>query len=231
MRSWTWIALSLLVISCGGPPQRELSEVDLAMKEAVLAQRCAPEEYAAAQRMQQKANQLSKDGKYDEAKVTAIAAKKLYEEAQKKAAARREECFKPKNGVEPKGVKAFLEEDKNAAALDATAGRGLQTVFFDFNAFEVNASNREVLNHNAQWINARPDKKITLSGHADERGSSEYNLALGEKRALVVKRYLITLGVNGDRLRTMSFGEEMPLELGNNEAAHAHNRRVELASN
>lgn len=105
---------------------------------------------------------------------------------------------------------------------------GAQTIYFDYDSSALRADAREGLKVNASAINATPaEKLVRLAGHCDERGTEEYNLALGERRAQAARDYLIQLGVPGSRLITVSYGEEMPAALGHNEEAWAQNRRVE----
>ncbi len=104
----------------------------------------------------------------------------------------------------------------------------LEAIFFDFDSYEIRDDMKDRLQKDAQLLLAHPEWKVELQGNCDERGSSEYNLALGEKRALMVKRYLLNLGLDPRRLTTVSFGEERPLAKGHNEKAWALNRRVDL---
>ncbi len=105
----------------------------------------------------------------------------------------------------------------------------LQTIRFDFNEYSLTAGARRVLDANAECLRSRGGGSVTLAGHADERGTEEYNLHLGERRANSVKKYLSALGVPESRLRTVSYGEERPVNRGQNEEAWSENRRVELA--
>jgi peptidoglycan-associated lipoprotein len=90
------------------------------------------------------------------------------------------------------------------------------------------AEARATLQRNADWLKAHPDQSVTLEGHCDERGTNEYNFALGQRRAQSVFQYLIGLGVSKDRLSTVTYGEEQPLVDASNESAWAQNRRVEF---
>ncbi len=99
-------------------------------------------------------------------------------------------------------------------------------VFFAFDSAEVDEAGQQALNTNAEVLKRYPTWVITIEGHADERGTAEYNLALGERRAMAARTYLVTLGVSGDRLRTVSYGKEFPFDPGQNEAAYAKNRRA-----
>lgn len=98
-------------------------------------------------------------------------------------------------------------------------------VFFDFDKFDLKADARATLEKQAAWLKKYPSASVTLEGHCDERGTREYNLALGERRANSAKDYLVGLGVNPARVKTISYGKERPAALGHNEAAWAQNRR------
>ena len=98
-------------------------------------------------------------------------------------------------------------------------------VFFGFDKFNLKADARKTLEKQAAWMKANHSVTVTLEGHADERGTREYNLALGERRANSVKDYLAALGVNPARMKTISYGKERPIASGSNEAAWGQNRR------
>lgn len=105
----------------------------------------------------------------------------------------------------------------------------LQTVYFDYDRSEIRADQMAKLQANATVIKARPaNAYIKVAGHCDERGTQEYNLALGERRALAIRETLIQLGCDANRLVTVSYGEEMPADPGSSEAAWAKNRRAEF---
>jgi len=101
-----------------------------------------------------------------------------------------------------------------------------QPVFFGVDSFEVDSTAQQALTANAGILKKYPTWVITLEGHCDERGTAEYNLALGEKRALAAKTYLVSLGVPADRLRTVSYGKEFPFDPGHDEGAWSKNRRA-----
>ena len=98
-------------------------------------------------------------------------------------------------------------------------------VFFDFDKSALSAEGKATLDKQAAWLKKYPQWAITVEGHADERGTREYNLALGEKRANSVKKYLAAAGIADSRLKTISYGKERPAVQGSNEAAWAQNRR------
>jgi peptidoglycan-associated lipoprotein len=99
-------------------------------------------------------------------------------------------------------------------------------VFFDFDQSDLTPEARETVEKLAIWLGNFPQVRLLIEGHTDERGTREYNLALGERRANSVKEYLVALGVDPNRLETISFGEERPAVLGSNEEAWAQNRRA-----
>src|SRR3546814_16991436 len=98
-------------------------------------------------------------------------------------------------------------------------------VFFDFDSYDVRADQRGTVEALAAWLDTNPSVTLTIEGHADERGTREYNLALGDRRANAVRDYLVALGTNPARLTTVSYGEERPAVLGSNDSAWAQNRR------
>ncbi len=102
------------------------------------------------------------------------------------------------------------------------------TVFFDYDAASLSGATTGQLDVNIAWMRANPNIVVRLIGHADERGTSEYNLALGMRRAERVREYLINKGIANNRLLTVSYGEELPLRRGHAESAWARNRRVEF---
>jgi len=102
----------------------------------------------------------------------------------------------------------------------------LEDAFFDTDRFDLTPEARGVLAKNSSWLSKYPTVMVLLEGHCDERNTREYNLALGERRANAVRDYLTSLGVAGDRVRTISYGEERPFSLGHNEEAWRLNRRA-----
>ena len=122
-------------------------------------------------------------------------------------------------------------------ALDPLASRDIdlinknspfQPVFFLFDSSDLDGTGQQALNTNAEILKKYPTWVITIEGHADERGTAEYNLALGERRAVAARTYLVSLGVPADRLRTVSYGKEFPFDPGHDENAWAKNRRAQF---
>jgi peptidoglycan-associated lipoprotein len=104
----------------------------------------------------------------------------------------------------------------------------LQTVYFDYDKSDLSDSTRATLQSNAEWLKANPGRTVLVEGHCDERGTVEYNLALGQRRAASVKDYLGGLGIDASRLKTVSYGKERPVDPGHDETAHGRNRRAEF---
>lgn len=100
------------------------------------------------------------------------------------------------------------------------------TINFDLDQYDIDARARQILDSQAQWLMQYPNTRITLEGHADERGTREYNLALGDRRANAAKNYLAARGVSPTRITTISYGKERPIALGSDEASWAQNRRA-----
>ena len=98
-------------------------------------------------------------------------------------------------------------------------------VLFGYDSSELDDEDRSILDNQGKFLNQNPSLKVTIEGHCDERGTREYNLALGEKRASAVKDYLISVGINSDRISVVSYGKERPQVLGSNKAAWSMNRR------
>lgn len=103
---------------------------------------------------------------------------------------------------------------------------GADTIYFDTDKYDIDSADQTALAKQAQWLMQYPGKRATIEGHCDERGTREYNLALGERRANATKNYLVSLGVDASRISTISYGKERPVALGSNEQAWAQNRRA-----
>ena len=102
----------------------------------------------------------------------------------------------------------------------------LDDVFYAFDSSVLDMASQNQLKENAQWMMDNPEAAVIVEGHCDERGTNEYNIALGERRADSAKSYLVNLGVDASRMQTVSYGEERPFDPGHDEAAWAKNRRA-----
>ena len=115
----------------------------------------------------------------------------------------------------------------SAASLDdLNKNSPLKPVFFELDSSELNGAGQKALDENAALLKKYPSWTVTVEGHCDERGTAEYNLALGERRAITARAYLVSLGIPADRLRTVSYGKEFPFDPGHDESAFAKNRRA-----
>jgi peptidoglycan-associated lipoprotein len=120
--------------------------------------------------------------------------------------------------------KALAEEEARRKAMAAEFEN--EDVYFEFDQFVLSDSAKAVLNKKAKWLKDHPNGKALIEGHCDERGSTEYNLALGQKRAEAAMQFITALGIEPSRLSTISFGKENPVDPGHTEAAWSKNRRV-----
>ena len=109
---------------------------------------------------------------------------------------------------------------------DINRNSPLKPVFYELDAAEVDADGQQVLQANAEVLRSYPSWQISIEGHCDERGTAEYNLALGERRAVAARNYLVSLGIPADRVKTVSYGKEFPFDPGHNEEAWSKNRRA-----
>ncbi len=226
---------ALVLTACGGPPTETLTSAETALQDAALAKRCAKDEYAAAERMYKQAQEESAAGNYEEAKSSAEAAKKLAIHARNKALLNQDACEAAERAeaerlaAEEASRQKTIQVHEEAAAYEAgEADLSFKMIHFGFNTSEIAEPEREILSEHASKLEANPSVKLVIGGHCDTRGSTEYNLALGEKRAQVVRKYLVSMGVEASRLSIISYGEEEPLTMGTTEADHRKNRRAEF---
>ena len=114
----------------------------------------------------------------------------------------------------------------SASLDDLNKNSPLKPVFYELDSSELNAASLKVLDENAALWKRYASWAVTVEGHCDERGTAEYNLALGERRAIAARAYLVSLGISADRLRTVSYGKEFPFDPGRDETAFSKNRRA-----
>jgi peptidoglycan-associated lipoprotein len=127
----------------------------------------------------------------------------------------------------PVPAQPALSDDSlaNRTLDDLNRNSPLKPVFFTLDSSDVDDVGRETISANAEILKQNPKWVVTIEGHCDERGTAEYNLALGERRAIAVKTFLVSLGISPDRVRTISYGKEFPFDPGRTEEAMAKNRR------
>ena len=145
---------------------------------------------------------------------------------------------KPKDAADASGSGTTSSDSSVEGSITETAGSGIvagsqedlivnvgDRVFFGYDSSDLDSDALELLQDQVAWLKQNSSVSVTIEGHCDERGTREYNLALGEKRAQAVKNYLIGLGISPDRVSTISYGKERPAVVGSNDGAWAQNRR------
>lgn len=123
---------------------------------------------------------------------------------------------------------AMVSRDSSLEAMrrgENAAEGPLKNIYFDFDLYDLRSETRETLKANADWLKVNLGTQLEIEGHCDERGTTEYNLALGAKRAQVAKDYLVTLGISGERISTVSYGKELPVCRDKSEGCWQKNRR------
>lgn len=145
-----------------------------------------------------------------------------------KAKAEEEAAARRRAEEEAARIKAekMREEEATRKAVAAMQMFLNEDAYFDFDSSALTAAAQDVLRRKAQYLDANPGVNVLIEGHCDDRGTNEYNLALGERRAQSAKMFLVDLGIAASRLNTISFGEERPVDTGQNEEAWAKNRRA-----
>ena len=222
------LAPAAVVVLAGCPkriPREQIERAEQAIKGLDETTDCAPDATRAALATWENAQALLRQEKYEQARAVLLAAQKLAEKAraecEKKKRQQQEQKPTPRQGdVQPQPASKPVEADEEPA--------GLERVFFAFDQFTLDEDAKRTLERNAEYLRRHPDVRVQIEGHCDERGSTEYNLALGERRAQAVKEYLVKLGISPGRMEVISYGEENPLDPGTGERAWARNRRAEF---
>ncbi len=129
------------------------------------------------------------------------------------------------------GVGETSLEKMQKGTLGGAVGGPLSDIHFDYDEFTIKPQDSQILKANASWLSGHPGTRVQVEGHCDSRGSEEYNIALGAKRAQAAKEYLTTLGVSGDRVSTISYGKELPLCSEETESCWSRNRRDHFVVN
>ena len=168
--------------------------------------------------------QQSEEARRLEAERAAKEAKEAQEAKERELARiKEEEAKKLKEQELEKSLVAKKEQGIEGVVYESKL---FKDIHFEFDKYDIRREDEEILRENAAWLKKNPKMKIQIEGHCDERGTAEYNLALGERRANTTKKYLLSLGISSDRISTISYGEEKPLDPGHNEEAWAKNRRA-----
>jgi peptidoglycan-associated lipoprotein len=153
------------------------------------------------------------------------------EEAARQAELEKQRAMEREQQLEEERLAAERAEQLKAEAMEREMMLAQNSflnehVYFDFDDASLDFQAQEVLKQKAMWLRDNPDENVVIEGHCDERGTNAYNLALGERRAESAKAFLVNLGISSERLTTISYGEEKPLDPGHNEEAWAKNRRA-----
>ncbi len=156
--------------------------------------------------------------KQAEEEAARLAAEKAKMEEMERQKALEEERLREEELMRAEAVKAEKEAEKNRFMAE--------DIYFDFDRSTLRPDAQQVLQEKAAWLLKNPDVAVIIEGHCDERGTNEYNLALGDRRAESARTFLIDLGIESSRLTPISYGEERPVDPGKNEEAWAKNRRV-----
>lgn len=151
----------------------------------------------------------------------------VYEEGIEEDGFEEEELLEDDNEITEREFPDILKDDPELIRLADETG-ALYTIYFNYDSYTINNAFLDTIKKNAHWIDSNPFTSIILEGHADERGSNEYNLALSQRRATSIEKFLIDFGVDGRNLTVLSYGEEKPADNSHDEAAWRENRRVEI---
>ena len=182
---------------------------------------------------------LQKADKEEEAEVKIMAANEMIKIIEKKKCPKEElkdndednkdnnQTDEDKEDFNPE-IKEVKDPANENISLSVVSNYKPEKVLFDFNSYSIREDSKKVLLKHLDFLLANPQVNVTIGGHTDSRGSEEYNLTLGEKRALVVKKFFITNGIEKERIKTISYGEELLYDLLNTESAHDENRRAEF---
>ncbi len=155
------------------------------------------------------------------------AATSMDEEARKRAEEDRQRELERQNALKEENLKEERLSEGMAAERTVSARTVFENedVYFEFDSIRLTPEAQELLTKKAAWLRANPAARVTIEGHCDNRGTNEYNLALGEGRAKSAKAFLVDLGIEASRLKTISYGEERPIDRAQTEEAWARNRR------
>ena len=224
-----WMVGALMAAGC---PATKTSDVELAAAQAALddaranrANDCATEIFMAAEATIREAKELADKGEHDSARAKAAEGESLANQAR---GASPPGCDKDDEEVAGNQLERDTGADTSNASANMSLGEMLDTVYFDYNQAQIRSDSKEHLTRLATHLASKASARIEIEGHCDVRGSTEYNLHLGERRARSVMKYLVTQGVSSDQIATISYGEERPVDLGDTETAHQRNRRAEL---
>ena len=230
----SWLALlcasvAVIVAGCATTasyrPEIEGMKAALAQAKAAGAETLAPEEYAHAEAC---LDWLTHEAtEYDpladpSARNVIGKCRAAFDALQKKLAATRESRLPMESVPSPAGPKPDAATPSPGAAKESP----LKDIFFDFDKSLIRPDAKKTLDENVRWLKGNPNATITIEGHCDERGTREYNLGLGERRAKATREYLVATGIDAKRIKTISYGKERPFAPGHDESAWKLSRRA-----
>lgn len=234
------VAVFVFTVLCScaaNPPKDERELAEKAFTDAEAGKDCDRENYLAAEELLRQAREEINNKNYDKAKELFNAVKEKSDAIAKYYREHPDECMKEKDKkgstVEDDGD--IKEEDTTSSSNEADPSADpknpdmeFQVVHFEYNQYTVLEEDMPKVELMAEWMMNFPERVIRIEGHADERGSNDYNLSLGEKRAMEVKNKLIQAGIDAARIKIVSYGEELPVDPASNEEAWFKNRRAEF---
>jgi peptidoglycan-associated lipoprotein len=217
------VLAGLIFSGCAKPPKAERELAEKAFRDASIGKDCDKENYLAAEELLNKAREEVNKKNYDKAKELFKSVKeksdailKYYQDNPDKCLPKKKEAKKTKDNIEE------IEDPAKDPDLE------FPVIHFEFNEYTIRSEDLNKVDLVARWLNNFPEKVVRIEGHADERGSIDYNMSLGEKRADEVKNKLIQSGIDSKRIKIVSYGEERPLDPASNESAWFQNRRAEF---
>lgn len=214
------LAAALTLAACGGKaPVDAMDSARRALEDTGEAEPCAEAEFAAARNLLAQAEEAYANRDYARARQFADAAQAQAQYAREVAAANAEDCERLRAVTET----AEVTRDARDIGEPVETDYEFSPIHFEYDASTLSADAQRTLDGHARQLNANPEWRIQVDGHCDTRGTTQYNLALGDRRARAVKDYLVRMGVAPERITTVSFGAEVPVS-----GDHARNRRAEF---
>ncbi len=213
-------------VSCASAPKEERERAEQAIRDAEVVKNCDPATYATTLELFAAAQEEEKKKDYAKAKELYLEAERTIKPVADYYRKNPDKCLadkkKDKEEEDEASFSSYDPDDPNNPEMR------LPVVHFEFDQYQIRQDDAEKLRKVARWMGKFGTVAIRVEGHADERGSIDYNLSLGERRAVEVRRFLQREGIDEGRIRTISYGEERPAVPGHNEEAWAQNRRAEM---
>lgn len=218
---------SILFSSCSmDPPEQERLLAEKAFRNAAIGKDCDKENYLAAEALLKQAREAINNKEYEKAKELFLAVKEKSDAVAEYYRSHPDECMPKKEEDDSDGAGDDVAEEVADPASDPNME--LPIIHFEFNESAIRAEDMELVERVSRWLSNFEEISLQIEGHADERGSIDYNMSLGENRAREVMNKLIQLGIARNRLRIISYGEERPADTGHSESAWDENRRAEF---